>query len=648
MNKLIKKILSGVIATTIAFTTSITGFATELPNSTTEKNIVTIRQFGSTLNYIKYTDGSSLIFPKNISSDNLPAYCLEQAKPNPPTGGITYNRGGNLDAGITFILENGLHEYGQVNRNPNYLVGNDDYDFYITQTAIHIYNGMNDKFMSSSIGDARILSNARQLVSDARTKATEVKSEDKKALTVSISPSTQTLEYKANTGYFETELYSITTSGEYTNYRVLAKGLPVEMDIVNQDGVVVTNSDIAPNSKFKLRIKSEDANKGINIQLGARVQYQKKVSDELLPSNNKYQKVTTLSTTPTQQEHIDLASASLTIGNIDVEKTSDTGKVDGFSFALSGNGIDKTVVTDTSGKASFGALPVGSYTVSEINLTDEFIQPNPQIITVTTGDTVTSKFHNTIKKGNISGYKKGDNGMNLCGAEIGLFRDDDTEFTNPVLTRITNEIGYFEFQDIPYGDYIVKEIKSPDGYILSDKTYPVTVRENGVTIEIEDIINTIMKGSVKGIKTDAISGKPLAGAEIGLYAYTDKDMTKFELVESMITGEDGLFSFTDIPYGNYYIMEIASPEGFILSDKKYPVDIFSDGLVVNISMVNQPEKGKIDIEYIKPDGKPNISIGTIKNPSTGDVSGILLFIITGLGGLVTLLFMKKRKVNNNG
>ena len=84
-----------------------------------------------------------------------------------------------------------------------------------------------------------------------------------------------------------------------------------------------------------------------------------------------------------------------------------------------------------------------------------------------------------------------------------------------------------------------------------------------------------------------------------------------------------------------------------MSDKKYPVDIFSDELVVNISMINQPEKGKIDIEYIKPDGKPNISIGTIKNPSTGDVSGILLFIITGLGGLVTLLFMKKRKVNNN-
>ncbi len=101
------------------------------------KSTVTMKQIGGTLNYIKYNDGSSLIFPKNISSDGLPAYCLEQAKPNPPSGGITYTNGGILDAGITYILQNGLHEYNQVNRS-GYLVGNDDYDFYITQTAIHI------------------------------------------------------------------------------------------------------------------------------------------------------------------------------------------------------------------------------------------------------------------------------------------------------------------------------------------------------------------------------------------------------------------------------------------------------------------------------------------------------------------------------
>ncbi len=113
-----------------------TGFTKEEKDA---KNTVTMKQIGGTLNYIKYTDGSSLIFPKNISSDGLPAYCLEQAKPNPPSGGITYTNGGTLDAGITYILANGLHEYNQANRS-GYLVGNDDYDFYITQTAIHSKN----------------------------------------------------------------------------------------------------------------------------------------------------------------------------------------------------------------------------------------------------------------------------------------------------------------------------------------------------------------------------------------------------------------------------------------------------------------------------------------------------------------------------
>ncbi|MDK2802848.1 MAG: hypothetical protein KFW09_05700 [Oscillospiraceae bacterium] len=83
--------------------------------------------------------------------------------------------------------------------------------------------------------------------------------------------------------------------------------------------------------------------------------------------------------------------------------------------------------------------------------------------------------------------------MNLHGAEIGVFNDDDTEFTNPILTRITNKIGYFIFENIPYVDYLVTEIKSPDRYILSDKIYPIQIRKNGATIVINDIINTIMK-----------------------------------------------------------------------------------------------------------------------------------------------------------
>ncbi len=154
---LFKKSISLALIVLVIFSViPFTGFTKEEKDA---KNTVTMKQIGGTLNYIKYTDGSSLIFPKNISSDGLPAYCLEQAKPNPPSGGITYTNGGTLDSGITYILKNGLYEYNQVNRS-GYLVGNDDYDFYITQTALHIYNGLNDRYMTSSTGDSRILANA--------------------------------------------------------------------------------------------------------------------------------------------------------------------------------------------------------------------------------------------------------------------------------------------------------------------------------------------------------------------------------------------------------------------------------------------------------------------------------------------------------
>ncbi len=598
------------------------------------KNTVTMKQIGGTLNYIKYTDGSSLIFPKNISSDGLPAYCLEQAKPNPPAGGITYTNGGTLDAGITYILKNGLHEYNQANRS-GYLVGNDDYDFYITQTAIHIYNGLNDRYMTSSTGDSRILANVRRLVADARTiKYTNTKLKEPKTITASITPQNQELTLR-DTGYFETNFYSITASGNYTNYRVIANNMPTEMEIIDINGNVVTNVDLAPNSQFKLRIRPEHVKSSIDVQLGVQVKYFEVVSNNWIPNNNTYQRMTKYDSMPTQETSSNLARATLTIGNLDIVKTSETGKVDGFKFNIKGNGIDRTEVTDLNGRINIANITAGKYTVTEVEVPNEFIVPNSQEVDIIAGQTATVNFNNILKKANIVGMKKNNTGFGLSGATIGLFKPDDTEFKNPLLTRETNEIGYFEFESVAYGNYIVKEIQAPTGYILSDKAYPVSVRENGVEVIVDDIINEIMKGEVKGIKTDKISGKPLSGAEIGLYSYTD-DIEKGKLEESQVTGEDGLFHFKNIPYGKYYVQEIKSPNGFLLSDKKYEVDINKEGLVIDISIVNEPIIGKLELEYNKPNETEKV---TGANPTTSDNSNIFIYLGLMLFALVTILFV---------
>lgn len=98
------------------------------------------------------------------------------------------------------------------------------------------------------------------------------------------------------------------------------------------------------------------------------------------------------------------------------------------------------------------------------------------------GDTVKNK----IIRGSIEGLKTDPNGRVLRGAVIGLFYPFETEFSKDtaIETFETDEAGRFLFENVPYGEWIIRELKAPDGYILSDENYTVTVKENGETVKL--------------------------------------------------------------------------------------------------------------------------------------------------------------------
>ena len=98
------------------------------------------------------------------------------------------------------------------------------------------------------------------------------------------------------------------------------------------------------------------------------------------------------------------------------------------------------------------------------------------------GDTAENK----IIRGSIEGLKTDPNGRVLRGAVIGLFYPFETEFSldTAIETFETDEAGRFLFENVPYGDWIIRELKAPDGYILSDENYYVTVKENGETVKL--------------------------------------------------------------------------------------------------------------------------------------------------------------------
>ncbi len=340
---------------------------------------------------------------------------------------------------------------------------------------------------------------------------------------------------------------------------------------------------------------------------------------------------------------------------------------------------------------------------------------------IVSNDESTDRFYNDVIRGNVHGLKvDADDRTELSGALMGLFKSDETDFTeeNALKTTKSAKDGSFEFNDIKYGKYIVAEIEAPKGYILTDKTYDVEISVNGVTIEIT-VPNRIIKGNVliakhdedypqallkgakfaiyedtdadgvytkdkdkfvaymeessagiheykglpygdyfaketvapKGYKMDTVyyifsirndgetvvlsnngddkfynrmirgkidglkvgeSDEPLEGALIGLFESDETDFTKDNALMTDTTDKKGKFAFEDVNYGKYIVAEIKAPTGYILTDKRYSVNVDEDGETIEVTVENEKIRGKID----------GIKVGESDEPLEGAVIGL--------------------------
>ena len=144
-------------------------------------------------------------------------------------------------------------------------------------------------------------------------------------------------------------------------------------------------------------------------------------------------------------------------------------------------GLIEVATPDEDGSLSFAAdMPYNAECyIKELETDEHYILSDKQYLN---GDTAENK----IIRGSIEGLKTDPNGRVLRGAVIGLFYPFETEFSKDtaIETFETDEAGRFLFENVPYGEWIIRELKAPDGYILSDENYTVTVKENGETVKL--------------------------------------------------------------------------------------------------------------------------------------------------------------------
>ena len=295
-------------------------------------------------------------------------------------------------------------------------------------------------------------------------------------------------------------------------------------------------------------------------------------------------------------------------------------------LSLDGNGHGKSVID----------LPLGSYYVQEISTNAAYLTSDtkyPVVFAYAGQDTALvhisanegNAIENKLIYGSVSGKKSDEDGKALGGALIGIFKTGTTEFTKEtaIATTVSAEDGSFSFAKVPYGTWVIREIESPKGYVLSEEEIAVIISEVDEIVEIS-LVNYFIRGSISLAKVDKdYPDNKLTGAVFEVYSDTNGDgkLDKDDaLLGTMTEMEGGVYQMTELRYGKYLVREKTAPTGYILDGNVYPVSIEENGKTYTVE--NEAGKG-----FLNEAQKGNLKI--VKTSSDGRVEGFS-FRITGV------------------
>ncbi|RGM19448.1 TonB-dependent receptor [Eubacterium sp. OM08-24] len=290
------------------------------------------------------------------------------------------------------------------------------------------------------------------------------------------------------------------------------------------------------------------------------------------------------------------------------------------------DGLIEIISLDENGKGTVNSdLPFGSYYVKELSTNSAYVlneQKYPVHFEYAGQDTAVvhlsandgEAIENEIIYGSVSGLKSDEDGKALGGAVIGIFKTGTEEFTkeNAIQTTTSADDGSFSFEKVPYGTWVIREIESPTGFVLSEEEIAVTVGKVDEVVEIE-LVNYFIKGNIELTKVDAdYPDNKLTGAVFEVYADTngngefDKDD---KLCGEMTELEGGVYQMTELRYGKYFVREKTAPDGFVLDDGVYGVSIEENGKTytvenkAGVGFINDAQKGSLKIVKTSSDGK---------------------------------------------
>ncbi|WP_415300901.1 SpaA isopeptide-forming pilin-related protein [Clostridium perfringens] len=562
---------------TLIFTflfTNIKVFAVEITSTDAE----------SYLNYDSPTWGKVLPIGNHryyVPGDLTTCYCLNTGALNPT--GQDYTKEMQVDAGIETILYWGY----PAKDGSDWGISADEYR-YCTQLAIWAYQKeaglsrglVRERLQSGTVPLSKLKPVIDFLVDKAHNKEMPTFFE--------VSPNDIIAHQEGD--YFVSEPIKIKSNYTLSGVKVTIKSasnpeLTKDIVIKDMDGNV-KDSGYKANESFRVYIPSNAETGDLKVSVKAKVDIPAMLGYMTPEQGIQDMAVSSLDTHSMDKDNIKVSWTGLN-GAVQVIKKGDDGKLlTGAKFVLK-NANDENVAEATSqdGKAVFNDIKPAEYTIHEVEAPQGYLVTNPVNVTVKPNKVSIAEMTDTQIKGKIQVLKVDEEtNTPLQGAEFEITQDG-----KHIETITTGENGIATSSLLPFGNYLVKEIKAPSKYVLNGEEHPVTISENGKTIEITHT-NKIIKGKVAVKKTDSeISDLNLEGAEFTIY-----DNNK-NIVATITTNKDGYAESEPLNYGTYTMQETKAPKGYLLSNKVWDININENDKTYTFDVSNDVIKGKLQI-----------------------------------------------------
>ncbi|MFR7934103.1 MAG: SpaA isopeptide-forming pilin-related protein [Clostridium perfringens] len=571
-----KKNFKLITAITLIFTfvlTNIKVFAIEITSTDAE----------SYLNYDSPTWGKVLPIGNHryyVPDSLKTCYCLNTGALNPT--GEDYTKEIPVDAGIETIIYWGY----PAKDGSEWGLTKDEYR-YVTQLAIWAYQKeaglsrglVRERLQSGTVPLSKLKPAIDFLVEKAKARELPTFFE--------VTPSN--IEAHQEGDYFVSEPIKIKSDYTFSNAKVSIKSSsnPNLMDVIkikDMDGD--ERNKFSANESFRVYIPIDAETGDIKVDVKAIIDLPASLAYATPVQGKQDMGLVDMKTTPREKDNITVSWTGLN-GAVQVIKKGDDGKLlTGAKFVLkNANGENVAEATSQDGKAVFNDIKPAEYTIHEVEAPQGYLVTNPVNVTVKPNKVSIAEMTDTQIKGKIQVLKVDEEtNTPLQGAEFEITQDG-----KHIETITTGENGIATSSLLPFGNYLVKEIKAPAKYVLNGEEHPVTISENGKTIEITHT-NKIIKGKVAVKKTDSeISDLNLEGAEFTIY-----DNNK-NIVVTITTNKDGYAESEPLNYGTYTMQETKAPKGYLLSNKVWDININENDKTYTFDVSNDVIKGKLQI-----------------------------------------------------